>query len=216
MDEKLGHNIGRNIRAIRLKESLTQQQLADACSLSKGMISKVENGAVVPAIATLQKIATVLHVKVVELIESTNQVPSVMTLNPFGDMSRFIRTQMGYWMFNPAVGLTDVTSQPILVIANEGEVKPHLVCHPGEEYIFIYSGEMNFTVADKVYLLRSGDSLFFKGTQPHGITSVNGCVQYVDVLVGQSLEETGTVPQAKLFRAKTGADSSLPADRPEG
>ena len=194
--------IGRNIRAIRLKESLTQQQLADACQLSKGMISKVENGAVVPAIATLQKIATVLHVKVADLIESTNQVPSVMTVNPFGDMSRFILTQMGYWMFNPAVGLTDVTSQPILVIAKEGEVKPHLVCHPGEEYIFIYSGEMNFTVAGNTYLLRSGDSLFFKGTQPHGISSVNGCVQYVDILVGQSLEESGTVPQARLIRAK--------------
>lgn len=198
--------IGRNIRAIRLKESLTQQQLADACSLSKGMISKVENGAVVPAIATLQKIATVLHVKVADLIESTNQVPSVMTVNPFGDMSRFILTQMGYWMFNPAVGLTDVTSQPILVIAKEGEVRPHLVCHPGEEYIFIYSGEMNFTVADKTYLLRSGDSLFFQGTQPHGISSVNGCVQYVDVLVGQSLEESGTVPQARLIRTKARPD----------
>ena len=101
-----------------------------------------------------------------------------------------------------AVGLTDVTSQPILVIANEGEVRPHLVCHPGEEYIFIYNGEMNFTVADKVYLLRSGDSLFFQGTQPHGITSVNSSVQYVDVLVGQSLEESGTVPQAKLIRTR--------------
>ena len=199
--------IGRNVRAIRLKESLTQQQLADACLLSKGMISKVENGAVVPAIATLQKIATVLHVKAADLIESTNQVPSVMTVNPFGDMSRFILTQMGYWMFNPAVGLTDVTSQPILVIAKEGEVKPHLVCHPGEEYIFIYSGEMNFTVADKTYLLRSGDSLFFKGTQPHGISSVNGCVQYVDILVGQSLEESGTVPQERLIRTKAKPES---------
>ena len=194
--------IGRNVRAVRLKESLTQQQLADACSLSKGMISKVENGAVIPAIATLQKIATVLHVKVADLIESTNQVPSVMTVNPFGDMSRFIQTQMGYWMFNPAVGLTDVTSQPIMIIAREGEVKPHLVCHPGEEYIFIYNGEMNFSVADKTYLLRSGDSLFFQGAQPHGISSVNGCVQYVDILVGQSLEESGTVPQAMLIRAK--------------
>ena len=210
MDDSIRNYIGRNIRAIRLKESLTQQQLADACALSKGMISKVENGAVVPAIATLQKIATVLHVKVAELIESTNQVPSVMTVNPFGDMSRFILTQMGYCMYNPAVGLTDVTSQPIMVIANEGEVKPHLVCHPGEEYIFIYNGEMNFTVADQSYLLRSGDSLFFQGTQPHGISSVNGFVHYVDVLVGKSLEESGTVPQATLIRTKRRTEESNP------
>ncbi|MEG2703042.1 MAG: helix-turn-helix transcriptional regulator, partial [Clostridia bacterium] len=57
-------NIGKNIRAIRLKLSMTQQQLADECGLSKGMISKVENGVVVPAVATLTKIAQVMHVKV--------------------------------------------------------------------------------------------------------------------------------------------------------
>lgn len=196
-----GNFIGRNIRAIRLKESMTQQQLADACALSKGMISKVENGAVVPAIATLQKIAVALHVKVSDLIESTNQVPSVMTVNPFANLNSFIKTQMGYWMFNPAVGLTDVATQPILIIAKENEVKPHLVCHPGEEYIFIFDGEMTFAVGGQVHLLRRGDSLFFEGTQSHGIASVKGYVQYVDVLVGHTLDANAIVPQAQLVRA---------------
>ena len=185
-----GNLIGRNIRMIRLKESMTQQNLADACSLSKGMICKLENGVVVPAIATLQKIATALHVKVSELIESSNQSPSVMTVNPFADMSRFIKTQMGYWMFNPAIGLTEIATQPILIIANESEVKPHLVYHPGEEYIFIFDGEMNFSVAGKTYLLRRGDSLFFDGAQSHGIAGVNGFVHYVDVLVGHNIEDS--------------------------
>lgn len=196
-----GNFIGRNIRSIRLKESMTQQQLADACSLSKGMISKLENGAVVPALATLQKIATALHVKVANLIESTNQAPSIMTVNPFADRSRFIKTQVGYWMFNPAVGLPDVVTQPILIIAEDGEVKPHLVCHPGEEYIFIFDGEMNFAVDGTLHLLRRGDSLFFDGTKPHGISSVNGFVQYVDVLVGGSLESSKPIPQSQLVRA---------------
>lgn len=200
MSETSNH-IGRNIRSVRLKESMTQQQLADACSLSKGMISKLENGAVVPALATLQKIATALHVKVAELIESTNQSPSIMTVNPFADRSRFIKTQVGYWMFNPAVGLPDVVTQPILIIAEDGEVKPHLVCHPGEEYIFIFDGEMNFAVDGTLHLLRRGDSLFFDGTKPHGIASVNGFVQYVDVLVGGNLESSKPIPQLHLVNA---------------
>ena len=198
-----GNFIGRNIRSIRLKESMTQQQLADACSLSKGMISKLENGAVVPALATLQKIATAFHVKVANLIETANQAPSVMTVNPFADLSRFIKTQMGYWMFNPAVGLTEVVTQPILVIAKEGEVRSHRVCHPGEEYIFIFDGEMNFAVDGVLHLLRRGDSLFFDGTKPHGIDSVNGFVQYVDVLVGHSMEDSKPVPQSHLMRAES-------------
>lgn len=198
-----GNFIGRNIRSIRLKESMTQQQLADACSLSKGMISKLENGAVVPALATLQKIATALHVKAADLIESSNQSPSVMTVNPFADMNRFIKTQMGYWMFNPAVGLADIVTQPILIIAREEEVKPHLVCHPGEEYIFIFDGEMNFAVDGVLHLLRRGDSLFFDGTKPHGIASVNGLVQYVDVLVGHNMEDSKPIPQSHLMHAES-------------
>lgn len=198
--------VGRNIRSVRLKESMTQQQLADACSLSKGMISKLENGAVVPALATLQKIATALHVKVAELIENSDQVPSVMTVNPFADQGRFIKTQMGYWMFNPAVGLSEVVTQPILIIARESEVKPHLVCHPGEEYIFIFEGEMNFAVDGVQHLLRRGDSLFFDGTKPHGIAGVKGVVQYVDVLVGHSMENSKPIPQDHLVRA----DNMLP------
>ena len=198
-----GNFIGRNIRSIRLKETMTQQQLADACSLSKGMISKLENGAVVPALATLQKIATALHVKAADLIESSDQAPSVMTVNPFADLSRFIKTQMGYWMFNPAIGLADIVTQPILIIAKENEVKPHLVCHPGEEYIFIFDGEMNFAVDGVLHLLRRGDSLFFDGTKPHGIASVNGIVQYVDVLVGHGIENERPIPQSHLMHAES-------------
>ncbi len=165
---------------------MTQQQLADICGISKGMVSKVENGVVVPAIATLQKIAVALHVKASALIENVNQTPSVMTVNPFSDISRFIKTQAGYWMFNPAAGLNGLSSQPILIIANEGEVIPHTVCHTGEEYIFIYEGEMTFSVAGKIHLMRCGDSLFFDGLLPHGIASVKGYVHYIDILVGNT------------------------------
>lgn len=181
-------NIGKNIRAIRLKLSMTQQQLADECGLSKGMISKVENGVVVPAVATLTKIAQVMHVKVSDLIEADNQTPSLLTINPFSDSSKFITTNMGYCIFNPAVGMTDKEMQPILIVAEEGQVKPHTVVHPGEEYIFILEGEMNFRVGESTYLLRRGDSLFFDALQPHGISSVKGIVQYADIFTGHHYE----------------------------
>ena len=177
-------SIGRNIRAIRLRLTMTQQQLADACGLSKGMISKVENGAVVPALATLTKIAHAMRVKVSELIESDAQSSSTVTINPFEDESRFIQTTMGYWIYMPTAAQTDKITQPLMIFAREGEVKAHRVTHPGEEYIFIFDGEMNFGVGDANYLLRRGDSLFFDSLQPHGISSVKGKVEYVNIFVG--------------------------------
>lgn len=189
--------IGRNVKISRTKIGMTQQQLADACGLSKGMISKVENAAVVPAIGTLQKIATALHVRVADLIEENSQAESRMTINPFQDPSQFILTNMGYLVFNPATGINGTSTQPLLIMAYEGQVTPHEVCHPGEEYIFIFDGEMNFTVGDKIHLLRKGDSLFFDSSQMHGIHHVNGFVQYVDVFVSPVPESSETKKEAQ-------------------
>lgn len=181
-------DIGRKIRRTRMNLTMTQQQLAEQCGLTKSMISKVENGVVVPALATLTKIAQALGVKASQLIETENQQPSMWTVNPFENPAQFVTTSLGYQIFSPAAGDNDHLMQPILVTAAEGKVKPHLVSHPGEEYLFVFKGEMTFVVDETIYLMRQGDSLFFDAMQKHGIRSVKGMVQYVDVFVGHRFE----------------------------
>lgn len=181
-------SIGRNIRCTRTGMGMTQQQLAEQCGLTKSMISKVENGVVVPALATLTKIAQALGVKASQLIESESQQPSMWTINPFENPSQFVTTALGYQMYSPAAGSNEHQMQPILIMATEGKVKPHLVSHAGEEYIFVFDGEMTFMVNGTVYLMRRGDSLFFDAMQEHGIRAVKGSVQYIDIFVGHHFE----------------------------
>ncbi len=176
--------IGSNIRRIRLSAGLTQQELANGCGLTKSMISKVENGVVVPALGTLTRIATVLKVKVATLMEADDGHGTVMTINPFADPSRFVMTMLGYSIFSPAACKTDKRMQPIMVCAKKGEVKRHLVSHQGDEFLFIFEGEMNFRVGEETYLLRQGDSLYFDGHNKHGIMSVPNEVKYLDLFVG--------------------------------
>lgn len=52
--------IGSKIRELRQKNSLTQEELADRCELTKGYISQLENDLNSPSIATLFDILTVL------------------------------------------------------------------------------------------------------------------------------------------------------------
>jgi transcriptional regulator with XRE-family HTH domain len=176
--------IGSNIRRIRLAAGLTQQDLANGCGLTKGMISKVENGVVVPALGTLTRIAAVLQVKVATLMEADGGNGTVMTINPFADPSRFVMTVLGYSIFSPAAGKMDKRMQPIMICARKGELKPHLVSHQGDEFLFIFEGEMNFKVGEETYLLRQGDSLYFDALQKHGIASVPNEVKYLDLFVG--------------------------------
>ena len=46
-------NIGEKIKRLRVKNSLTQEELADRCELTKGFISQVERDLTSPSIATL-------------------------------------------------------------------------------------------------------------------------------------------------------------------
>ena len=46
-------NIGEKIRRLRIKNALTQEELADRCELTKGFISQVERDLTSPSIATL-------------------------------------------------------------------------------------------------------------------------------------------------------------------
>lgn len=176
-------NIGESIRKVRLHSGLTQQEIADRCDLTKGMISKIENGKVVPAVGTLQRIARALGVKVAALMEEKENGNVRMTLDPFANMENFTRTSKGYRIFS-ASNYPGQIMQPILIYAKKGELRPHEVVHQGEEYIYVIEGEMVFTVGGEQFLLRAGDSLYFDGMQKHGIHSVPSEVRYMNLFAG--------------------------------
>lgn len=171
--------IGHNIKRLRKQSLITQQQLADACSLSKGMISKIESGKVMPAIATLAKIAHAFNVKVSLILEESENKEPVhqSTLIP---LAQFNRTDMGYRVSPLAAEYGDKQIQPLVFYANKDELKAHTLTHQGEECIYIMDGEMIFRVGDRFYLLKKGDFLYFDSITPHGIEKVQREVYYLN------------------------------------
>lgn len=63
--------LGENIRNIRDKQDLTQEELAEKANLSTTSISEYENASKEPKIFTLKKIATALGVSIDELCDNT-------------------------------------------------------------------------------------------------------------------------------------------------
>lgn len=181
--------LGSNIRKLRLQLGLTQKQLAVASGLTNGMISKVENNIVTPALASLMRIAEVLQVNVSTLLQAGEADKTVMTINPFADLSKFILTELGYWIFSPAASRLNKRMQTIMVYACSDEVKPHLVAHEGDEFLLVLEGEMVFVCGKDSYFLRQGDSLYFSAAQKHGIASVPNEVKYLDIFVGQQFDQ---------------------------
>lgn len=63
----MNNTIGENIKSFRIMRGLTQKQVAENTNLSITFISQIENGISNPSIESLEKIADILRVSVVDL-----------------------------------------------------------------------------------------------------------------------------------------------------
>jgi transcriptional regulator with XRE-family HTH domain len=175
-------NLGKRIRKLRVQQRLTLQDVGDKCGFTKGLLSKIETGKVVPPVATLVKIAQTLGIKVSTLIEDNDDAATVYTTKKEAE-ENFTRTRVGYSIFPFATNHIDKKMQPFLFVARKGEVVEHRVSHVGEEFLYVIEGEMKFKVGNIEYTLKQGDGLYFNALEEHGVMPVSEEVRYLDVFV---------------------------------
>lgn len=135
-------NLGMRIRSIRTQQGRTLDDLAQACGYSKSLISKIETGKVVPALATLPKIANALGVRISALLEDGESASPEITPSLMDKPDAFVATDRGYNIYAFAPHFVDKKMQPVLVYGRKGEVKYHSVSHAGEEFIIVLQGEV--------------------------------------------------------------------------
>ena len=66
--DSISHIFGRNVKRVRLANSLSQEQLGDRCGLHRTYISDIELGNRNPTLQTAAKIAQSLDVDIVQLL----------------------------------------------------------------------------------------------------------------------------------------------------
>ncbi len=172
--------LGLRIRRLRVEQKRTQQEIADACGFSKSLLSKIENGAVTPAIATLVKLAAALKVGMAALIETDVAVEAVHDARPAVE-SGLTPTRVGYGVFPFATAFGAKRMQPFLFVARKDEVAEHRLDHQGEEFIYVIEGSMQVRVGSRLFDLGAGDGLYFNAAEVHGITPLTGEVRYINI-----------------------------------
>jgi transcriptional regulator with XRE-family HTH domain len=174
--------IGARIRKIRSQQGRTIQEVADASQCSKGLLSKIETGKIVPALGTLSKISKALNVRVSALMEDGDSENPAYTPRPFDSPEAFIPTSKGYSIFAFAPHITDKKMQPMMVRSKKGEVRPHLLSHDGEEFIYILRGEVQIQIGKMSYKLKEGESIYFDSVNEHGVQPLSEIAYYLDIL----------------------------------
>lgn len=78
--------------------------------------------------------------------------------------------------------------EPFLFTFTEGVEHDEYFQHPGEEFLFVMSGLIEFEVKldghPKIWRLETGDCLYFNSTTPHRVTSISGTAQVMIIVTG--------------------------------
>ena len=169
--KSLDRFIGRVIRELRLKDKLTIAEVAEQAGISRGMVSKIENGQVSTSLETLAKMAQALGVSLAHLFRHYNMPSGGAQLVKNGAGMEVVRrgTRRGHTYHLLAYDQGPRKSfEPFLITMDDAsEVFPTFE-HPGTEFIYMLKGRIEYRHGQHTYMLEPGDSLTFRGDIPHG------------------------------------------------
>ena len=174
-DGDLEAAIGRQVRALRKKLDMRVTELAKLAGLSSGMMSKIENGLTSPSLSTLSALSGALNVPVTALFQQFEERHDA-TFVPAGQGLKIERrgTRNGheYLLLGHSQDKAVAVEPYMITLTDESEIFPFFQ-HAGSEFIYILSGGMSYRHGDRIYTMKSGDSLFFDASVPHGPESLD-------------------------------------------
>jgi len=155
--ERLERGVGLRVRGYRTQLNRTVSDVARAAGLSPGMLSKIENGATSPSLATVSALARALNVSVSALFDGLEDrcaavsIPAERILAPARNGSD-IRL-LGH------IAARGVTLEPVVVTLTHADGTPVLPTDRGAAFVQVLAGEVIYRHGEDSYHLRETDGL---------------------------------------------------------
>lgn len=165
--------IGERIKRLRLKKSMGLVELGRHTGLSASFLSQLETGRVVPTLRNLARIAMVFSKDLSYFFET--EPHTLFRLHKKKERVRLPQTGVEdptYFFESLGYMVPDRTLDPyfaeFIPLKKGTEVRAHV--HPGFEFLFVISGELEIKHGDKLHILEPGDSVYFDSSTPHAYT----------------------------------------------
>ena len=158
-------SISEQLRLLRKSHGFTLEELAKRCGISKGYLSRVENGQQTPAVSTIQVLAAALNSDIADLLDAVpGNLSDGLDIKFASDLDE-METAAGY-AFQPLLNsYRNKHMSPFLLEIATGETKKF--SHDSEEYFYIAEGAVEFIYKGKTYPLSRGDSVYFDSREKH-------------------------------------------------
>lgn len=163
-------NIGEKIKDLRVKNSLTQEELADRCELTKGFISQVERDLTSPSINTLVDILEGLGTNLKDFFNSSEDEKIVFTEEDVFESENDELKYILKWLIPNA---QKNIMEPILMVLEAGGQSKYQNPHDGEEFGYVIKGRINLHIGEKKYRLGKGESFYYHADERHFISNAS-------------------------------------------
>lgn len=169
-------SIGIKIKDLRNKCSLTQEELANRCDLTKGYISQLENDLTSPSISTLTDILTALGTNLKDFF-SDDEEQIVFTNDDYFEKEDE-HSKITWLVPNSQKN----EMEPILF-----RLAPHAKTdldypHEGQEFGYVLSGTITLIYGNKEVKCKKGETFYFTTDKNHYLIN-NGNVEAVIIWV---------------------------------
>jgi transcriptional regulator with XRE-family HTH domain len=178
--------IGAQVRRLRKALDLTVAELGTAAEISAGMLSKIENGAISPSLATLDALAKALNVPISRLFAETEERRDCSFVKAGGGVRIERRgTKSGHLYDLLGHSLAgELGVEPYLITLKEDAVAYTHFRHAGIEFLYMLSGKVRYRHGDRSYLMEPGDALLFDSAARHGPEElIEAPMQYLSIIM---------------------------------
>jgi len=163
--------IGSKLKELRIKNGLTQEELADRAELTKGFISQVERDLTSPSIATLVDILQCLGTDLKHFFGDDEDTQVVFTKEDFFVKEEVDMKHVITWIVPNA---QKNSMEPIIVdIEPMGETYKENP-HEGEEFGYVLSGTVSIVLGDRVLKAKKGEAFYYEAKYEHYLKSNKG------------------------------------------
>jgi transcriptional regulator with XRE-family HTH domain len=169
--------IGQKLRALRLRRSMGLTQLGQRTGLSPALLSKIENGKLVPTIPTLLRIATVFGVTLDHFFQNEHR-RRIISITRKEDreqaVDRRVSAEEGYDLMRLDMGAGERKFQPFIAeFPGMAEANGRAHMHQGFEFLHILKGALEVTIGSDSSVLQPGDSIYFDSNLRHSYRSLS-------------------------------------------
>ena len=159
--------IGKKLKATRLRNDMTIQELAVSSNVSSNMISRIERGLTTPSVEIIVRLADSFGMSINYFVEEAEKGSTIVHTKKgqgepiffFEDKHQIISLTQG--LRDPNFTVFFDTIEPNCGSGDGGMV------HSGEEFALVVEGALEFIIDDERFVLEEGDSIVFKASLPH-------------------------------------------------